>query len=166
MGTAQFLALATLNVNASGKRYNADAKSVDWARRTLSRTASLHGVKSVGTSSVIVVSSNNPSEWIPFPSKPYNGEHNDVDIRDVSARYLETLQAKLVRGRFFTDSDDLTKPKVVIINRALAEHYFPGEDSRETNELGLVELVGIEPTTSSLRNLRPEKSKPKPKKSE
>jgi hypothetical protein len=25
MGTAQFLALATLNVNASGKRYNADA---------------------------------------------------------------------------------------------------------------------------------------------
>jgi hypothetical protein len=74
MGTAQFLALATLNVNASGKRYNADAKSVDWARRTLSRTASLPGVKSVGTSSVmvvsgfatlaLVVSSNNPSEWI------------------------------------------------------------------------------------------------------
>jgi hypothetical protein len=28
-----------------------------------------------------------------------------------------------------------------------------------------VELVGIEPTTSSLRILRPEKSKPKPKKS-
>jgi macrolide transport system ATP-binding/permease protein len=165
MGTAQFLALATLNVNASGKRYNADAKSVDWARRTLSRTASLHGVKSVGTSSVIVVSSNNPSEWIPFPSKPYNGEHNDVDIRDVSSGYLETLQAKLVRGRFFTDSDDLTKPKVVIINRALAEHYFPGEDSREPNEFGLVELVGIEPTTSSLRILRPEKSKQKQNKS-
>jgi hypothetical protein len=110
MGTAQFLALATLNVNASGKRYNADAKSVDWARRTLSRTAILPGVKSVGTSSVmvsgfatlaLVVSSNNPSEWIRFPGCG-----------------------------------------------------FRMPEKCETNELGLVELVGIEPTTSSLRTMR------------
>ena len=45
--------LATLNVNAPGKRYDTPAKSVDWARRTLSRIASLPGVKSVGASSVI-----------------------------------------------------------------------------------------------------------------
>jgi len=98
----------------------------------------------------MVVSSNNPSEWIRFPGKPYNGEHNDVDIRDVSAGYFETLQAKLVRGRFFTDSDDLTKPKVVIINRALAEHYFPGEDplgrqigDTELSPASLKQIVGI-----------------------
>ncbi len=141
--------LATLSVNAPGKRYD-DAKSVDWARRTLSRIASLPGVKSVGTSSVMVVSYNNPSQWIRFVGKPYNGDHNDVNFRDVSAGYFETLQAKLVRGRFFTDSDDLTKAKVVIINRALAEHYFPGEDplgrqigDTELSPQSLKEIVGI-----------------------
>jgi macrolide transport system ATP-binding/permease protein len=142
--------LATLNVNASGKRYDTADKSVDWARRTLSRIAALAGVKSVGTSSVMVVNFRNPSEWIRFLGKPYNGEHNDVSFRNVSAGYFETLQAKLVRGRFFTDSDDLTKVKVVIINRALADRYFPCEDpigkqigDTELSPKSLKEIVGI-----------------------
>jgi macrolide transport system ATP-binding/permease protein len=142
--------LATLAVSASGKRYDTDAKSVNWARRTLSRIASLPGVKSVGTSSVMAVSYNGNTRWIRFVGKPYNGEHNDVNCRDVSAGYFETLQAKLLRGRFFTDADDLTKLKVVIINRALAEHYFPGEDplgrqigDTELSPKHLMEIVGI-----------------------
>lgn len=142
--------LATLNVNAQRKHYGNAADSVDWARRTLSRIASLPGVKSAGTSSVMVVSSNNVSQWVRFPGKPYNGEHNDVSLRSVSAGYFETLQAKLVRGRFFTDADDLTKANVVIINRALAEHYFPGEDplgrqigDTELSPKSLKEIVGI-----------------------
>jgi len=142
--------LATLNVNASGKRYDTDAKMVKWARRTLSSIASLPGVKSAGTSSMMVVSYNGNSQWIRFVGKPYNGEHNDVNFRDVSPGYFETLQAKLVRGRFFTDADDLTKPKVVIINRTLADHYFPGEDplGRQIGNTTLApdslkEIVGI-----------------------
>jgi macrolide transport system ATP-binding/permease protein len=142
--------LATLNVNAQEKRYDTPAKCVDWGRRTLTRIASLPGVKSVGTASVMVVSSNNVSEWVRFVGKPYNGEHNDVSLRSVSTGYFETLQAKLVRGRFFTDSDDLTKTKVVIINRALAEHYFSREDplgkqigDTELSSKSLKEIVGI-----------------------
>jgi predicted permease len=98
----------------------------------------------------MVVSSNDVSQWIRFLGKPYNGEHNDVSLRSISPGYFETLQAKLVRGRFFADSDDLTKPKVVIINRALAEHYFHGEDplgrqigDTELSPKSLMEVVGI-----------------------
>ncbi|HET9167482.1 MAG TPA: FtsX-like permease family protein, partial [Candidatus Angelobacter sp.] len=142
--------LATLVVSAPAKRYDTGAKCVDWARRTLSRIASLPGVVSVGTSSMMVVSYSNRTEWIRFVGKPYNGDHIDVNFRDVSAGYFETLQAKLLRGRFFADSDDLTKPKVVIINRALAEHYFPGEDplGKQIGDIqlspqSLKEIVGI-----------------------
>jgi predicted permease len=142
--------LATLGVNAPGKRYDTNVKTVDWARRTLSGIASLPGVTSVGTSSVMVVSYNGNTQWIRFLGKPYNGEHNDVNFRDVNPGYFETLQAKLVRGRFFTDADDLGKPNVVIINRALAEHYFPGEDplGRKIGDTtlspdSLKEIVGI-----------------------
>ncbi|HEY6969964.1 MAG TPA: ABC transporter permease [Candidatus Angelobacter sp.] len=142
--------LATLSVGASGKRYDTEAKSLDWARRTLSRIASLPGVKSVGTSSVMAVSYNGNTRWIRFVGKPYNGEHNDVNFRDVSPGYFETLQAKLLRGRFFADADDLTKPNVVIVNRALAELYFQGEDplgkqigDTELSPKSLKQIVGV-----------------------
>ena len=48
--------------------------------------------------------------------------------REVSTGYFQTLKAKLLRGRFFTEADDATKPKEVMINKTLAEQYFPGED--------------------------------------
>jgi hypothetical protein len=35
------------------------------------------------------------------------------------------LKATLVRGRFFTDAEDASKPEVVVINQALAQKYFP-----------------------------------------
>ncbi len=60
--------------------------------------------------------------------RPYNGEHNEVNQRDVSSGYFATLHAKLLRGRYFTDAEDASKPPVVIINQALAKKYFPGED--------------------------------------
>jgi len=34
----------------------------------------------------------------------------------------------LLRGRYFAESDDASRPRVVIINQALAKQYFPGED--------------------------------------
>jgi len=137
-------------VSASGKRYDTGEKCLEWARRTLSRLRGLPGVKSAGTSSVMAVSYNGNTDWIRFVGKPYNGEHNDVNERYVSAGYFDTLQTKLVRGRFFTDADDLTKPKVVIINRALADFYFPGEDpvgrqigDTKLSPKSLKEIVGI-----------------------
>jgi len=60
--------------------------------------------------------------------KPYNGEHNEVNQREVSSDYFKTLEARLERGRFFTDEEDASKPKVVIINKAFVSKYFPSED--------------------------------------
>ena len=44
--------------------------------------------------------------WIRVVGPPYNGEHNEVQYREVSAGYFTTLQARLLRGRYFTDDDD------------------------------------------------------------
>jgi hypothetical protein len=49
-------------------------------------------------------------------------------LRDVSSDYFRTLGAKLVRGRYFKESDGPGTPGVAIINRAFARRYFPGED--------------------------------------
>jgi macrolide transport system ATP-binding/permease protein len=101
----------------------------------------LPGVKSVGISSKAPLLGGN-TVWIRVVGRPYNGEHNEVYYREVSAGYFSTLQARLRHGRYFTDDDDASKPEVVIINQAMARQYFPGE-----NPLGKHLLYA--PTTSA-----------------
>lgn len=120
--------LAKVEVAAVGPRYAKDEQTVTLGRQIVSRVSTLPGVKSVGITSLLPVNFNGNTDWIRFVGRPYNGEHNEVNQRDVSAGYLTTLRAKLLRGRYFTDAEDTSKPKVVIINQALARKYFPGAD--------------------------------------
>jgi len=46
----------------------------------------------------------------------------------VSASFFPTLHTKLLRGRYFRDDEDGSKPMVVVINESFAKKYFPGED--------------------------------------
>jgi macrolide transport system ATP-binding/permease protein len=120
--------LATLGVNLPGLRYDTAEQKVAVGREVVNRVRSLPGVTSVGIANILAVSGNGNTDWIRFVGKPYNGEHNEVNQRDVSADYLKTLQATLISGRYFTDDEDATRPNVVIINKALAQKYFPAED--------------------------------------
>ncbi len=120
--------LATLRVALPEKSYAKDEQQVAVARQMLSRIASLPGVKSAGISSILPVSYNGGTTWIRILGHPYNGEHNEVIERHMSSAFLPTLRTKLWEGRYFSEADDASKPRVVMINRALARKYFPGED--------------------------------------
>ena len=120
--------LATLQVMAPPALYPKEDQLARVSREMIRRISALPGVKSVGLTSVLPVSCNCNTDWIRFVGKPYNGEHNEVNLRDVSPDFFNALHAKLLSGRIFTDQDDATRPKVVIINKALARQYFPGED--------------------------------------
>ena len=120
--------LATLEVQAPPDPYAKDAPAIALARRTVADVASLPGVESVGLTSLLPVSSWGNTTWFRIIGKPWHGEHNEVPQRDASAEYFQTLGAKLVRGRYFRDDEDKSKPLVIIINQALAKQYFSGED--------------------------------------
>ena len=120
--------LATLSVGLSETGYAKDEQQETVARQILNRVSTLPGVQSAGVSSILPVSFNGNTTWIRIVGQPYHGEHNEVNERDVSSAFFTTLQAKLLRGRYFTEADDATKPRVIIINQALARKYFPGED--------------------------------------
>jgi predicted permease len=120
--------LATVEVGVPATGTEKNQQTVALYREILRRVSSLPGVESAGISSMVPVQCNCPVDWITFPGRPFHGEHNTVDERHVSADYLTMLKATLVRGRFFSDAEDPSKPKVVVINQALAQKYFPGED--------------------------------------
>ena len=120
--------LATLQVAVPGTSYTKDEQAIALARQIVSRTSALPGAKSAAITSLLPVSGNGNTDWIRFVGRPYDGKHNEVNDRDVSSNYFTTLQAKLLRGRYFTDEEDDSKPHVAIINQSFAKKYFPGED--------------------------------------
>jgi predicted permease len=120
--------LATLSVALSETDYAKEDRQVAVQRQIINRIASLPGVESVGATTDLPVSHNGNTTWIRIVGQPYNGEHNEVNQRSVSPALFSTLRAKLFRGRYFTQFDDASKPRVVMVNQAFARRYFPGED--------------------------------------
>jgi predicted permease len=142
--------LATLDVELPRASYGKDEQIAAVARQIVGRIASLPGVTSVGISSVLPVSFNGNTTWIRLLGRPYHGEHNEVNQRDVSSAFFATLQARLLRGRFFTEAEDASKPHVAMINQALARKYFPGEDpvgkkigDNTLSPASITEIVGV-----------------------
>jgi putative ABC transport system permease protein len=76
-----------------------------------------------------------------------------ADYLPVSDRYFHTLKVPLLRGRDFTEADKADSPRVVIINKHLADRYFANDDpigkrvimgdtSSENSKYTIVGVVG------------------------
>jgi putative ABC transport system permease protein len=56
--------------------------------------------------------------------------NNEVVIEaSVGARFFHTVDARSLRGRDFTDSDDRAAPLVAVVNAPLARILYPGQDA-------------------------------------
>jgi predicted permease len=120
--------LATMTISGSDTVYGKNPDAIRLDHELVERLNAASGVKSAALTSTLPVSFNGNTEWLRFEGKPYHGEHNESLERDVSPGYFMTLGAKLLSGRMFTADDDRKHPNVAIINKTLAQKYFPGED--------------------------------------
>jgi macrolide transport system ATP-binding/permease protein len=120
--------LATIEVAAPDNQSVTSDQSRTLGRNVVRKIASLPGVRSVGLTTVLPVSFNGNTDWIRLVGKPYDGKHIEVNERDVSSEYFRTIGATLLHGRYFSDAEDQSKPKVVVVNETLVRKYFPGED--------------------------------------
>jgi putative ABC transport system permease protein len=55
-------------------------------------------------------------------------ERSIVESRTVQPGFVRAMGINVLDGRDFDDRDDAGKPPVAVINQALAEHFFPGEN--------------------------------------
>jgi len=120
--------LATLLVSTS-KAYSEDEQEIALEQEIMRRMTALPGVKSVAISHELPVGSWDMTTRIRVVRRPWNGERNEVPERDVSPEYFATLEAKLLRGRNFSEvENDPKKPRTAIVNERFAKLYFPYED--------------------------------------
>jgi predicted permease len=120
--------LATVGVMTPDVGYEKDEQIIPVARKILDDTAAIPGVQSAAITTMLPITHNGNTTWMRIVGRPFHGEHNEVNERDVSAGYFRTIEARLLSGRYFTETDDATKPGVAIINQTLARQYFPAED--------------------------------------
>ncbi|WP_031500002.1 ABC transporter permease [Bryobacter aggregatus] len=141
--------LATVQLATPVAKYSTVAKTTALSRELSAQLSALPGVSSVGFSTLLPVGSGGNTSWFRIIGRPFHGERNEMPNREVSPDYFKTIGARLAKGRFFLDSDDATKPKVVIVNRSMARLYFPNEDpigkqiSYHSDPVVPMEIVGL-----------------------
>jgi predicted permease len=66
--------------------------------------------------------------WREENPRPQPSDMLNSDLEVVGGDYFSTLKAPLLRGRTFNERDTKDSPRVIIIDQAMAEQYFPGEN--------------------------------------
>ena len=142
--------VASLLVIAPDVGYEKEPQQIALADKVMERFKQLPGVQSVALTSTLPVSCNCNTNWIRFVGKPYSGEHNEINYRAVSPDFFSTIRARLLSGRFLSETDDASKPHVAVINKTLAQRYFPGEDpigkkygDTQLSPQSIREIVGV-----------------------
>jgi predicted permease len=120
--------LVVFRVNPALNRYD-DKKSNTVIEEITTRLKGVAGVRAVGVSSVPLLANNVSSTAIFRPGRSYAPRQSDeIYVLQVSPDYFKTMEIPLVAGRGFTDRDNQTAPKVVIINETAARKYFANEN--------------------------------------
>ncbi|HTB13027.1 MAG TPA: ABC transporter permease [Bryobacteraceae bacterium] len=120
--------VVTIEMAAPQSYAASNEKAIALEGRIINRMKNLPGVKSVAISDLLPGLYWSGDVWVVVAGKPAPHVHNSVGERTASSGYFTTLGAKLARGRYFTEAEDVSKPPIAIVNESFAKKYFPGED--------------------------------------
>ena len=111
-------------------RYPEEAQRARFYRNVMDRIRPLPGVEGVAAIGGLPL-----TNWIvisPFVPEGLNivspADAPSGNYRAVSPDYFSTMGIPLVSGNTFSGRDDSNAPKEIVINQALARHYFPNRD--------------------------------------
>src|SRR5437868_2749836 len=122
-------ALFTARFELPWRVYNNREKIDTFGKALLDKVRAIPGVQNAA------ISSNGPlmggwqtGFWREENPRPQPSDMLNGDLEVVAGDYFQTLKVPLVRGRTFNERDTKDSPRVIIIDQAMAEQYFPGED--------------------------------------
>lgn len=99
-------------------------------QRLVERLSALPGVRSVALCATPPISGGNWSSSVTIPGyTPAPKENRHSILNRVSGQYFETAGISIVAGRPFNNADTANSLKVAVINKTLANHFFPKGDA-------------------------------------
>lgn len=129
--SAEGVYLAPVLLDTVGYGRGGEGSSRVYYRRVLDELRAVPGVEAAGASTVPPLAFVGPDfarpVWAEGDAEPVGG-HRRADIRMATPGYFAALDVPVLRGRDFRDADDQDARRMVIVNQALAERHWPGED--------------------------------------
>ena len=112
-----------------GGKYGDAEKRLAFLERVTEEIRSVPGVGAVATTDSLPFSNGGQGYFYSLEEQPETRQDRAGAIKYVSPGYLETLGARLVRGRFITGSDNRPNaPRVLVINQRLVDVLFGQAD--------------------------------------
>jgi predicted permease len=118
-------AAAVVQLSLPPTRYADTATAARFYESVRHSVAALPGVVAAGVTEVAPLQGAGESTGVSFPGREAT-PRPIVNYSMVSAGYFRAAGAPLLQGRGFDGHDQMASPLVAVVNRALAEKYFPG----------------------------------------
>ena len=121
--------LLTVGVGLSPIKYPELQQQATFYQDLLAKLETLPGVVSVAGVSKLPVVPVISSSGFTIKGRPVaSGHEPNADFRVVSPRYFQTMGIPFLQGRDFTTRDTKDTPDAVIVNKVMAERFWPNED--------------------------------------
>jgi predicted permease len=138
----------TLGISAPSDRYRDVNARAAFQRRVFEAVRAVPTVEDVGAAAVLPLTGNNWTVGFERADRPVPAGQRPPDVgwQSATGGYFKTLRIPLRAGRYFSDADGPSTPKVVIISEAIQQQFFPGESAvGRKMKLGSdeAEIVGV-----------------------
>jgi predicted permease len=112
------------------QKYRTQSAIDEFTKTLLTKLGQLPGVDAVGITSFLPAGGNNWGSAFTIEGYvPAKGAGlNMATVSLVESDPFEALGIRVLRGHVFTESDNAGSPLVAIVNRKMAERYWPGQD--------------------------------------
>ncbi len=120
--------LLTFRVALPGNKYSEAPQRMAFFQQLEERIKNLPGVTDVGASTRITLNEYNWTGDLTVEGRPVEDYFREVRHKEITPSYFRTMKIPMMEGREFEPSDNANSTQVVIVNQALADLYFPGEN--------------------------------------
>ena len=117
--------------NPATDPFSVEEKRADFLLEVSRRVATIPGVdqSSISGNDTLPMNSGRNYSLFTITGRPADAEHQPVaDIAVIDTRYFQTMQVPLVSGRNFSELDTYKTRAVAVIDRKLAQQYWPDSD--------------------------------------
>lgn len=118
------------NYSLPQKQYATQAAVDSFDHELLLRLQQLPGVKYAGFTTFLPATGSNSATTFVAEGyvAPKGSDMNLATWIQVEGDYLQAMQIRLLAGRYLTPADTPDSQLVIVVNRKLAEHYWPGQN--------------------------------------
>ncbi len=138
--------LTTLEISLPREIYKTTEQRWDFSQRALADIRALPGVTGASACSLLPFGYGENINRFEILGKPKPASDPIADMNFVWPDYFETMRIRLLKGRALTERDHSSAQHITVIDRTMADRYFPGEDpighQIRTSDI-VFEVVGV-----------------------